>query len=128
MTRMTMTDVMAHQKRVRGEMSVPAGNRSKYRNVRCEANDGTSFASMLERDYYEKLLLRKLAGDIQWFTRQVPFWLEGGVKYICDFVVVERPTAVVVVDCKGYQTQDSKNKFKQMKARYGIEVHLVRSV
>lgn len=112
--------------------SVPAvatatKKRSKFRNIRCQAHDGKNFASKLERDYYEQLLVRWKAGDVLWFIRQPRFDLEGGVVYVADFLIVTT-AGVEVVDTKGHQTQDSKNKLKQLKARYGIDVQLVRSV
>jgi hypothetical protein len=112
-----------------------AKKKSKFKNIRCEANDGTKFASRLERDYYHQLLLRWKAGEVLWFVRQPKFDLEGGVKYIADFLVVSRqissmtfPVVVEVIDCKGFQTRENANKLKQMKARYGIDVRLVTKV
>lgn len=105
----------------------PTPKKSKYRNKRCQSADGKWFDSMLERDYYEQLLLRWKAGEVLWFVRQPTFDLEGGVAYRADFLVVTR-SGVDVVDTKGHQTQESKNKLKQVKARYGIDVQLVRSV
>jgi hypothetical protein len=103
----------------------PSAKKSKYRNVRCESADGKSFDSKLERDYYEQLLLRWKAGDILWFVRQVTFELCGGVKYRCDFLVVTA-AGVEVVDTTGVMTRTKINKLKQIKARYGIDVKLVR--
>jgi hypothetical protein len=105
----------------------PAPKKSKFKNKRCQSADGEWFDSQLERDYYEKLLLRWKAGDILWFVRQVTFKLEGGVKYRADFVVVTL-ACVEVVDTTGVMTQAKTNKLKQVKARYGIEVQIVRSV
>lgn len=99
---------------------------SKYRNKRCQSADGEWFDSKLERDYYEKLLLRWKAGDILWFVRQVNFQLEGGVKYRADFLVV-LAAGVEVVDTTGVLTQAKINKLKQVRARYGIEVQVVRA-
>jgi hypothetical protein len=97
----------------------------KYRNVRCASDDGKHFDSQLERDYYQRLVLRWEAGDVLWFIRQVPFELEGGVVYRADFLVVTA-AGVEVIDTTGVLTQVKLNKLKQVKARYGIEVQLVR--
>ena len=105
----------------------PAKKKSKFKNIRCQAADGKNFASRLERDYYEQLVLRWKAGDVLWFVRQPSFDLEGGVVYRADFLVVTA-RGVEVVDTKGHLLPDCKNKLKQMKARYGIEVQLVRKV
>lgn len=105
----------------------PAPKKSKFKNIRCQAHDGKNFASRLERDYYEQLLLRWKAGEVLWFVRQPSFDLEGGVVYRADFLVVTANRDIDVIDTKGCLTQESKNKIKQVKARYGIEVQLVRT-
>ena len=86
-----------------------------------------------------------------YFLRQVPLHLPGGVVYRVDFLVVRPsrhthvevgarsdvghhsrpvfdPGAPVLIDfedCKGFDTKDSRNKRKQVKAVYGIDVRLV---
>jgi len=100
----------------------------KYRNEPAKSADDKRFDSKLERDYYEQLLLRWKAGKVLWFVRQVSFELEGGVKYRADFVEVLASGGVEVIDTTGLMTQTKANKLKQMKARYGIEVKVVRSV
>jgi hypothetical protein len=98
----------------------------KYRNVPANSADGKRFDSKLERDYYEQLLLRWKAGEVLWFVRQVRFDLEGGVVYVADFLVVDSRGDVSVIDTKGMLTPECRNKLKQVKARWGIEVQLVR--
>lgn len=115
------------RKRSTPAATVPLKKKPKYRNVPAMSADGKRFDSKLERDYYEQLVLRWKAGDILWFVRQVNFELEGGVKYRCDFLVVT-PAGVDVVDTTGMLTRTKINKLKQVRARYGIEVQLVRSV
>jgi hypothetical protein len=131
---MTLADVEAHQRKVKGRtwpIGIALPKRSKFKNIRCQAADGTNFASKLERDYYEDLLLRWKAGDVLWFTRQVPFWLEGGVKFVVDFMVIEPGTPEVAapgirfVDTTGIMTSTKINKLKQLKARYGLDVEIV---
>ena len=146
--RMTPEQVAAHQARMKlqrqmsaldydqrtGAVSVKPealvsriSTKPKYRNIRCKSHDGINFGSRLERDYYERLLLRWKAGEVRFFTRQIPFWLEGGVKIILDFMEVT-DAGVKFVDTKGFLTPAAKDKLKQLKARYGIEVELVRKV
>ena len=86
--------------------------------------DGERFDSKLELRYYRELKLRHAAREVLWWTRQVPFILEGGVRYRCDFLVVLAAGGVEVVDCKGHDTRGSLNKRRQVKARYGINVLL----
>lgn len=109
------------------ETAAAPAKKLKYRNVPARSADGKRFDSKLERDYYEQLVLRWKAGDILWFVRQVPFELEGGVVYRADFLVVTA-AGVEVVDTTGVMTRAKANKLKQVKARYGIEVQVVRSV
>lgn len=127
--RWTEEQLAAHQRRpLHTAAPKPAAKKSKFKNIRCQSADGKNFASRLERDYYEQLLLRWKAGDLRWFILQPNFALEGGVVYRADFLVVTSTGTVEVIDTKGCMTREAKNKLKQLKARYGIEVQLVRSV
>lgn len=99
----------------------------KYRNEPVVV-DGERFDSKLEARYYEQLKARRAAGEVLWWVRQVPFTLEGGVRYLADFLVVLAAGGADVIDCKGEDTQASINKRKQVKARYGVDVQLVRKV
>jgi hypothetical protein len=107
-------------------ISKAAAKKTKFKNIRCQAADGTNFASRLERDYYEQLLLRWKAGDVLWFTRQVPFWLEGGVKFVVDFLIVQPGGVITLADTTGILTQTKRNKLKQLQARYGLHVDIIR--
>jgi hypothetical protein len=113
-----------------------AEKKSKLKNIRCQSRDGTNFASKLERDYYEQLLLRWKAGEVLWFVRQPSFDLEGGVRYIADFLVVTKMrgdplylrggVVVTIIDTTGVMTPTKSNKLKQLKSRYGLDVEIVR--
>ena len=123
MTRMTPDQVKAFIAR-----DPLKGRKTKFRNIRCTARDGSTFGSVLEKDYYEQLVLLWYGGEVLWFTRQVPFWLEGGVKYVVDFMFATYDggsTKMTFVDTTGVMTQVKKNKLKQLRARYGIEVQIV---
>ena len=97
----------------------------KYRNQPVVI-DGERFDSKLEGRCYSWLKLRMCAGDVRWFVRQVSFRLEGGVKYRCDFIACLMAGGVEVIDAKGMLTESSRNKIKQVKERYGIDVVLWR--
>lgn len=112
--------------------------------------DGIRFDSKLEARYYDELILRVKAGEILYFLRQVPFHLPGGVIYRVDFMVVSyhtgftmgvqvrregardlrytEPLIIDYVDCKGFSTQEGKNKIKQTEALYGVKITLVKKV
>jgi hypothetical protein len=119
-----------------------APKKHKY-NAEQTLVDGIKFASKLEARYYQQLLIESKSvrarqlregkywkvGDLLWFTRQVEFELEGGVKYIADFQVVKywdtNRNIVEWIDTKGQLLQGTKNKLKQVKDRYGIDVQIV---
>lgn len=111
--------------------------RHKYGNLPTEA-DGINFQSKLEAKYYVELDLRRKAGEVLYFLRQVPFHLPGGVIYRVDFLIVsafgiggagfDMPKLIAYVDCKGVDTQDSKNKIKMVQAMYGVKIEIVRKV
>jgi hypothetical protein len=125
--RLTEQEYADLMKRRSTSSAAPAKKPAKYRNVPSMSADGKRFDSKLERDYYEQLVLRWKAGEILWFVRQVTFELEGGVKYRADFLVVNLG-GVDVVDTTGVMTPAKRDKLKQVKARYGIDVQLVRNV
>jgi hypothetical protein len=125
--RLTEQEYADLMKRRSTSSAAPAKKLAKYRNVPSMSADGKRFDSKLERDYYEQLVLRWKAGEILWFVRQVTFELEGGVKYRADFLVVNLG-GVDVVDTTGVMTPAKRDKLKQMLARYGIEVQVVKSV
>ncbi len=110
--------------------------KSKYDNVPTEV-DGYRFASKLEAKYYVELELRRKAGEVLYYLRQVPFHLPGGVIYRVDFQIFSPAPAhcddprllqVEYVDTKGTDTQDSKNKIKLVQALYGVKIEIVRKV
>lgn len=95
----------------------------KYRNQPVEI-DGKRFDSKLEGRCYLWLKARWQIGEVSWFTRQIPFELEGGVRYRADFLAVLAGGGVEVIDAKGLLTASSHLKLKQVKARYGFDVIL----
>lgn len=108
---------------VNGHYLVAPTSRSKMGNEPTIV-DGIKFQSKLEARYYQDLKLQWRQGYLYWFTRQVPFWLEGNVKYIADFLAV-RTTGIQVIDTSGHLTRIKINKLKQMLDRYGISVQIV---
>lgn len=108
---------------------------NKY-SAKAIVEDGVRFDSTLERDRY--LYWKNLwqIGAICWFTRQVPFYLPGGIIWRADFLVVHKmwtdkgylkdKEPVTVEDCKGVMTRVSTNKIKQVEAIYGFKVHIVK--
>ncbi len=110
--------------------------RAQVKGAQATIEDGIRFQSKLEarRYVYWENLWRCHA--IAWFTRQVPFRLPGGIIWRADFVVVNTHDtiarqrygdAVIVEDCKGWLTEVSRNKIKQVEALYGFEVQIIKT-
>lgn len=105
---------------------------SKYRNRRTTVEgEARPFDSKLEASLWLAAREGKAAGEVAWITRQVPFYLEGGVAYRCDVQVVltgyTGPEAVEIWDAKalkGVDKNEAKNKRKQVAARHGVRVLL----
>lgn len=97
----------------------------KYHAVRTEY-DGIKFDSKKEAKYYLDLKLRKYAGEIIQFLRQVPFHLPGNVVYRVDFLEFHSDGSVHFVDVKGMQTKDFILKKKQVESLYApIKIEVI---
>lgn len=99
--------------------------RSKYGAVKTVV-DGIVFDSKAEAEYYQQLCLRRVAGDVLWFIRQVPFDLPGGIKYRADFLEVHRDGSVHIIDVKGHVTAQFRDKKKQVEALYPVEIEVIK--
>lgn len=91
--------------------------RHKFSAVRTET-DGIKFSSKKEARYYDRLKLRKAAGEVVQFLRQVPFHLPGGVRYVVDFQEFHADGTVHFVDVKGMETPEFKAKRKIVEELY----------
>lgn len=109
--------------------------RAQVKGAKTTIENGWKFQSRLEarRYLYWQNLWQMRA--IAWFTRQVPFYLPGGIIWRADFVVVNQHDtiarerfgdAVIVEDCKGHLTDVSRNKIKQVEAIYGFKVQIIK--
>lgn len=99
------------------------GHKFKAKPVR---DDGHHFPSKLEWKVSQTLELRKKAGEIIFFLRQVPFHLPGGVKYVVDFQVFETNGSVRFLDAKGMETAEFKMKKKMVEDLYPVEIEVVK--
>lgn len=127
---MTRWDELPPNAKVRSEIggtSPITPRENKYHNNKCEA-DGIVFDSVLEKNYYCELKMRRMAGEIKDFELQVPFILqpsfkrngktERAIKYIADFVVHYPDGHKQVVDTKGMRTEMFKLKRKMLLYKY----------
>jgi hypothetical protein len=128
-TRWTEDD-LAKFKKNSGRAAEPAKKPKKYRNVRTTV-DGWTFDSKLEANRYLELKLLREGRLIDYFLRQVPFHLPGGVIFRVDFMIKWRTTLLVepritYEDAHGPDTRAKTNKIKQVRELYGVEIQLVR--
>ena len=107
------------------EASAKPKKRNKYNAVKTEYK-GVIYDSKGEANYAAELDMKQRAGLIQGWARQVEFVLAGGVKTKVDFIIFHTDGTYDVVDFKGVLTQESKNKYKQVKAIHGIEVEIAK--
>ena len=84
--------------------------------------DGIKFSSKKEAGVYSQLDLRKKAGDVLFFLRQVPFHLPGGVRYVVDFVTFDKDGSVHFIDAKGVKTESYRAKKRMVEALFPIEI------
>jgi len=104
----------------------------KFKSIRCEA-DGIKFSSKLERNYYLKLMEAKKDGSLIMFMRQCPFHLEGGIRYVVDFVEFWKTNEpgeaeIKFTDVKGIITDIYKLKKKLVESEYPILINEVFKV
>lgn len=100
------------------------GVRHKFNAIRTEC-DGISFSSKREAKTYEQIKLRKSAGEVLFFLRQVPLHLAGGVKYVVDFLLFNVDGSCHFVDSKGMRTPLYIAKKKMVEATYPITIEEV---
>lgn len=90
--------------------------------------DGYRFDSIKESEYYKKLKLRKRAGDIKYFLRQVPLHLSPEVTYRIDFLVIDNEDRVSYVEVKGCMTSTAKAKISLAEQLFDININIVNKV
>lgn len=96
----------------------------KYNAVRVEI-DGIKFSSKKEMKRYCELKVLQREGSVVYFLRQIPFYLPGGVKYVCDFLIFYADGRVIYEDVKGFRTSLFNTKKKQVEFLYPITITLV---
>lgn len=101
----------------------------KYHAQRTEYN-GVKYASKKEANYARELDLKKQAGEIDFWLRQVPLSLPGGIIYRIDFVTFEQVVNTCLyevhwIEVKGFKTSVGEMKRKQAQEIYGINIEVV---
>lgn len=83
--------------------------------------------SQLQCKVYMALDEMYLAKKICSWAAEVPFRLDGGTKHTVDAVVFLSPDRVVILDAKGCDHKEGIRARKQVEAKYGFQIHLVKS-
>jgi len=89
---------------------------------------GRRYASKLEARYASLLEANVRSGELLFFLRQIPFDLDGGVIYRCDFVEFWKNGEVVFTDVKGIATPISTLKIKQVESRYPVNIQIISKI
>ena len=95
--------------------------RHKFR-AKPQELDGIKFASKKEAKRYQQLKMLQNSGEILFFLRQVPFHLQAGVKYVCDYLIFWTNGEVTIEDVKGIKTDMYILKKKMVEATYPITI------
>lgn len=85
-------------------------------------SDNIKFRSKKEEREYQKLKLLQRSGEVLFFLMQVPFHLDGGVKYVLDFLVFWANGDITFEDVKGFRTDMYITKKKLVEAKYPIKI------
>lgn len=106
-------------------VSIRETRRNKYGNAITHV-DGVRFDSKREATYYEQLKLRKIAGEVSYWLRQVPIHLPGGTRLVVDFLVffVDPARAPEYVDVKGRETPAFRIKRREIEHHYPFRIVL----
>ena len=107
------------------EFRAHRGGRARIKGAKVVVEDGIRFQSKLEAQRYRYWVNLWHVKAIRWFIRQAPFHLPGGVIYRADFLVA-LPVGILVEDVKGWMTEVSRLKIKQVEAIYGITVQIIK--
>jgi hypothetical protein len=87
--------------------------------------NGIRYDSKKEARYAQGLELRKKAGEIIFYLRQIPFHLPGGVVCRIDFQEFHTDGTVHFVEVKGYETKEWVLKKRLVESLYPIKIEVV---
>lgn len=110
--------------------------KAKYNNKKTVV-DGITFDSKLEAEHWAKLKALEAAGEITELQRQVAFPCVAArsacgrvhrstESYVADFTYHTKEGPLVVVDTKGFKTDEYKRKKKWVEELYGVKILEVR--
>ena len=101
--------------------------RAKYHNIRTQV-DGIGFASKAEARRYDQLMLQKRAGEIRAVGLQPSLVVAPGIRYVADFLVVDKDGRVWLEDVKGVETQTFRLKRRLYETAYpGLDLRVIKA-
>lgn len=104
---------------------VRVGVRSKY-NAQAIEFEGITYHSKAELAFELHLRFLKTMGRVIWWTRQVPFYLPGGKRYLADYLVrMVKGNPIRIIDVKGADTKVSILKRSVIQGLTDVRVELV---
>jgi Protein of unknown function (DUF1064) len=124
---MNFRNIAAAPPSVLAQLGIPSVKKpSKYRAIKTvDRETGEVLDSKAEARRYTALRKKLRDGEIFGLSRQCSFVIEGAI-YVADFVYYEHKSLtrefMIVEDVKGMKTAHYKQKKRQMKERYGVEI------
>lgn len=118
--RLTVAEAQAFNALTKGQVSKLVSRMNKYGAKRTTI-DGHTFDSAKEAKRFSELTLLARDGSVLWFVCQPTFYLQGGIKYRPDFLVVWVDGTVVIEEIKGGQatkTEGYRLKRRLLKALF----------
>lgn len=88
--------------------------------------NGKTYASSLEFAFAQYLKKLQSAQEVVMFIEQVPLRLNGGTKYVVDFLVFMADGTVRFIDVKGIETDTFKIKKREIEATYPIKIEIIK--
>ena len=89
--------------------------------------NGRRYDSKREAEHAMLLASMEKQGTVVGFLEQVPVRLQGGIKYVVDFLVFYSDGTAEFFEVKGYETPQWKMKMKMLKeAEPWIEIKVVK--
>lgn len=99
----------------------------KYFAKRTKRGD-IKFPSKLEADCFSMLEALQNSGKILFFLRQIPVFLDGGVKHVIDFLAFGQEEAWFLESkaaSKSGRAPMGELKRKQAEEKLGVQIHVV---
>ena len=99
---------------------------SKYR-ARATEYGGRVYSSRLEARYAQLLDLLVVAGEVEWWEPQIQFTLPWAAKHKVDFLVCFKSCGCRLVEVKGMETREARERRKALEWFLGEPILVVKA-